>query len=1162
MKTILSTIFFLAFVLMTEAIQGQATIFSIKNPTADSCDGSFQIKVGDNTTSLPVKFYVMQYLDTIETRQILSNGLVNFTGYCPGKYTIEMVNSYECSKPLELEILGCESSFEIRLIAKGDALSSTEPTGMLEVVGFPGTNYVYSWSNGSSASKISNLSNGTYTVTVSNPNTGCQKTASYTIKTCTINQNNPNGAGYYQINTKDTFEIELLGGLARTGTTAFMQLQIKRAGETTFSPYFPGEMDVIWEVNGRPYAFNTGSISITTSDSIEVKVLVSNGCFTKMKSKKTINCQTTDQDYMRRYFVKSIIPACEKSSNGVLTITAYEVKANTGKVVVNGIPMSNTVGYDYTLGGLSSGYQKVEIGIEGSCIFKFDVFIGAIPIERFFISYDNKNLKCTYGLNCNGTFLANETSPATILEADASGCKGDIFCNGVKKGTKKYGLKTEDGPIYLAKLNAELAARGGSDAFLSLQLSRYWKHFIIERGYNPLDCGTVTYCPISFRIIVDWVPFPGNLFKPKIKNKNNGCVEYSCPSGVPPIGLIIKKKIEVCDISSNWSSQCDLRVDNLLQLAYYLDAGRFDKVPGFFGSGLLKEINTWRNHPAAPCARIIYCEGTFQVISNNVISVVCGTKSPNPDDERVNCLYHYYDDLLKDRTIYRYFCNNTDIDIIKYKMPGVTSPGEEKYISDNTIYSKVFSSLAFKRDGGVYPNPILLSANNQSARHAYNISSIRDDNTLISNNEVIASAEDWDLKNTLMIEKTPSNYILSFQAGDSLIEKTLPLSMNIKSLKQDQNKYFITYIEPYFGIPLMHVKVYDRFGNSLFVLDPNIDQLDPKVLNHVGNRFFAVAANKVFISNTPFKDITSAQQYNAINSYTLNFTSEEILAAGLSASTSRLSVLKGTINNNPYNDFNYDLISYRKTSTGYTSAATKVVTYNGGIPNKNNVHIEVDSLGNIYFLTQFRGTLNFGGTLLTTQSYDYNQLINNIAIVKLDSTLKILNTYVAKSNNDINLSLSLLSKNILYFGGMMKNITPTKIGEHKFFNTSKNQTIPYFTYINTDQFPTTTIASAIASPDAESGLKPKIEIKQKSDLYLDAFPNPFKDITTVYILSNEISNLDVIDILGNVVSTQAVDGQIGNIRISNKSWLSGIYFIRGIGKNGEILQTKRIMKLE
>lgn len=80
------------------------------------------------------------------------------------------------------------------------------------------------------------------------------------------------------------------------------------------------------------------------------------------------------------------------------------------------------------------------------------------------------------------------------------------------------------------------------------------------------------------------------------------------------------------------------------------------------------------------------------------------------------------------------------------------------------------------------------------------------------------------------------------------------------------------------------------------------------------------------------------------------------------------------------------------------------------------------------------------------------------------------------------------------------------------------------------------------------------------DYSINVFPNPATDIITVdYDLdANENGSFEILNLVGNKVYSQNLDGNDGSVEVSVKSFASGIYFY--VLKNkGEVLTTRKMV---
>ncbi len=188
------------------------------------CDGSISITVTDGTG--PYTYAWSQ----IFIQQITGNGTPNVTELCKGLYSVTITDAQNCS----ITIDSLEITEPTPIFTNGISLTNVSCNGgsdgeiSLDILGGVPP-YTYAWSNGDNTSTISNLTAGTYSVTVTDANN------------CTYQENN------IQINEPQPLNTQLAVDYTAATITA------STTGGT--APYI--------------YSWNTGSSGATISNLVD-----------------------------------------------------------------------------------------------------------------------------------------------------------------------------------------------------------------------------------------------------------------------------------------------------------------------------------------------------------------------------------------------------------------------------------------------------------------------------------------------------------------------------------------------------------------------------------------------------------------------------------------------------------------------------------------------------------------------------------------------------------------------------------------------------------------------------------------------------------------------------------------------------------------------------
>jgi subtilisin-like proprotein convertase family protein len=117
---------------------------------------------------------------TFNTTFLWSNGETteDISGLLAGTYTVDVTNAFGCTIQLSVDVL---NDGDISLFSTITDESCGDGAGMIDLSVGGSTNLSFSWSNGATTEDISGLSSGTYNVTVTNNDSGCEQQGAYTI---------------------------------------------------------------------------------------------------------------------------------------------------------------------------------------------------------------------------------------------------------------------------------------------------------------------------------------------------------------------------------------------------------------------------------------------------------------------------------------------------------------------------------------------------------------------------------------------------------------------------------------------------------------------------------------------------------------------------------------------------------------------------------------------------------------------------------------------------------------------------------------------------------------------------------------------------------------------------------------------------------------------
>ncbi len=236
---------------------------------------------------------------------------------------------------------------------------------------------------------------------------------------------------------------------------------------------------------------------------------------------------------------------------------------------------------------------------------------------------------------------------------------------------------------------------------------------------------------------------------------------------------------------------------------------------------------------------------------------------------------------------------------------------------------------------------------------------------------------------------------------------------------------------------------------------------------------------------------------------------------------------------------------------------------NGGINSPNQAKLFTDKTKNTYFMNQITGTTGISSNLGLSYTNTVTGNFKDISIIKFDSMLIVKNTYVNSTPEIETLEQAYLSENVLFFSGFLSGTAPRRIGNHKFYNITKNSIAPFTSYILTDQMQTLSTTSALTI-NSETTLNSVSDhlVSYKKTSAINVDPNPFIDQTEIVINDPALSRVDIVNSLGMMLSSYPLNNPDGYTRLAvdGRNWTNGVYFIQLSDKNGRVVETKKLMK--
>jgi len=332
------------------------------NTTCNSNNG--YIIVTATTDYSPVSYYLYSIDNGYITSANTSGGVQIFNNLSADIYYIEAFDDGGCSGTTATSLIQQSTQFDFGLFIINNSNCSGIDNGKIYVTGQTvGSPYTYLWSNGQTTSSISGLTDGTYSVTVTN-SLGCIKT-----KTATVSNVESLNIVTYLLTNPNCFLSDGEITPIITGGTPPYYYQLSN-GDTqityTTSPTFTG--------------LSSGIYSLTVTDA---GLCVANG-----------GTSLTTQDSFTVIGVTATPSFCN-SSNGSVSVSVQGGNAPYTYTLTNSSNysyISGTTSTSFVFVNLLSDTYHLTVSNNGNC--RYDTDITIINQNRFTINSSSVNTTC------------------------------------------------------------------------------------------------------------------------------------------------------------------------------------------------------------------------------------------------------------------------------------------------------------------------------------------------------------------------------------------------------------------------------------------------------------------------------------------------------------------------------------------------------------------------------------------------------------------------------------------------------------------------------------------------------------------------------------------------------------------------------------------------
>lgn len=702
-----------------------AAVVVFHHPTGcNSNDGSIRILTTDNIQPpevFPSYTYIYHWEDELGNILVPSGAFLINLG--PGEYCQILTDPYGCTGE-DCKILPAEHYPDVYETITPACLGGGN-VGSIEIYAIDqyGGTYTFDWSTGHHTafdyySTISNLTPGTYSVTISSDDASCTLVKTYVVPT--IQPPAPLAVSFTNLQpcpgqNNGQINITVSGGIPPyyyawsdappTGVTHTRTQLIAGNYASTVVDYCgaqvvtniplasmqvnsfsltPGCEDQgigdIQITNGNPgyaYSWNTNP-TYTGSDPQDLRS--GNRCVTVTDNR---GCNLTQCGNLRNkeyQIIEESLP-CEGFNDGSFKLKVYNPLAELVQISLDNQPqpLQNPFATEIThvVPNLSSG-GNYTIGVTiGDCLYTYPFTMEHKPVNNVFNRYSNDI--CYYDVYCGPNLISHDgyQRPPYLNFADVNGgwltrCSVSKYCDD-EVDDVKYGKKWTKAFIYYQILLDALVN--------SPHLSDYINSLITVYNNKGLKyCDKVRYCPANLKIIGTFLGTNGQAV-----SVGGGCWDLNCNFPVADDAFCIGNVVPDYFYSSNNPLDpnlppvyvCEPRTYSLYQLINWradLEAA----YSNFSGSPLYNLITEWEAvEPVDPriyCASVAFCKTDFKVLYNNIDYIDC---APCPGESYV---YSYGEPA-----------------------PQPCAP------EDGILFTKIYCKGAFCSGGGCCMFPVLLN---------------------------------------------------------------------------------------------------------------------------------------------------------------------------------------------------------------------------------------------------------------------------------------------------------------------------------------------------------------------------------------------------------------------------------------------------------------------
>ncbi|HFA50933.1 MAG TPA: hypothetical protein ENJ95_18135 [Bacteroidetes bacterium] len=660
---------------------------NIKPPTScNSFNGAIRFLSGGAEGGISPYTYLWENGST----QLLHAGLSD------GIYFLTATDAVGCTGTFSYEIFGGSTPqlvvSDVQPACEGVANGSITIAVFIEDFG---GDFTYEWSSGISVdnnniSELNDIAVGDYSVTVTETNSGCHSSFSFTVPetpsegeftvdlniarlscfgaaTGIISINVTGGNSPYRIEGSDGSVIpSSQGGAAFSQLSAgtyyfdvyddcgrylsksilldnFPAMDINLDGEGIFGCPGTGEIDLLVSGGSPPFAYEWSNGQTTEdatglfNETYTITVTDNEGC-------------TASESYAAFFGDASLVeedPPCE----GFVGSATFNIeKVDDNHEVYYSIDGSENIlipslenPLSYTIGNLDPNQEYNFLFSFGDCTYPVSVQLGVRPTDKEFVGVVN-DIYCEYNESCDGIdfgpLYINATYDIEAFEEGWLKCKAPIICDGIDTGKKRRFKKRI---VSVAEYRSIL-----NQAFVSTGFNSEYIGFLQSTVSSYLPCDKVKYCPASLKSSNHWGGWPGEAIFPT-PTLDNGCIFVDCKFPRLDIHYCLNDlDVPAGFLPTEQPLTCLPRTFNFYNIIRYYDY-LMENEPIFPGSELRNYMDLYyydaseEERKKTYCAIISFCRTDFSVYYTDVENVVCGVPIDpnycvyNPDNPLPPC---------------------------------------------------------------------------------------------------------------------------------------------------------------------------------------------------------------------------------------------------------------------------------------------------------------------------------------------------------------------------------------------------------------------------------------------------------------------------------------------------------------------------------------------